>query len=115
MVGTILCRYCYDRRGQARQGHGQRPHGRALRGTPRYALAALIADELAIGIADQQNYRRADHLRASKVAGQSVNFDGLLGRAPMMALNRFSVEKFIDRGGLPAPISALRNQRKSHT
>jgi uncharacterized protein (UPF0210 family) len=45
-----------------------------------------------------------------KAAGESVDFGGLLGRAPVMRLNTFSGEKFIARGGrLPAPVLALRN------
>jgi uncharacterized protein (UPF0210 family) len=39
-----------------------------------------------------------------------VDFGGLLGRAPIMPVNRFSGERFIARGGrLPAPAGALRN------
>ena len=78
--------------------------------TPHHALAALIADELAIGMANNKTTGVRVIPAPGLVAGQSVDFGGLLGRAPVMALNRFSGEKFMGRGGrLPAPISALRN------
>jgi hypothetical protein len=42
--------------------------------------------------------------------GDSVDFGGLLGRAPVMAVNTFDSSRFVKRGGrLPAPIKALRN------
>ena len=44
------------------------------------------------------------------VAGDSVDFGGLLGRAPVMPVNRFSGEAFVARGGrMPAPVRSLRN------
>jgi hypothetical protein len=45
-----------------------------------------------------------------KTVGDMVEFGGLLGRAPVMHVNRYSSEKFISRGGrIPAPIQALTN------
>ena len=42
--------------------------------------------------------------------GEMVEFGGLLGSAPIMAVNRFSSEQFIRRGGrIPAPVHSLRN------
>jgi uncharacterized protein (UPF0210 family) len=45
-----------------------------------------------------------------KQAGDSVEFGGLLGRAPVMPVNRYSCADFIARGGrIPAPIHSLKN------
>jgi uncharacterized protein (UPF0210 family) len=45
-----------------------------------------------------------------KEVGEMVEFGGLLGTAPIMAVNRFSSATFIHRGGrIPAPIHSLRN------
>jgi uncharacterized protein (UPF0210 family) len=45
-----------------------------------------------------------------KTVGDIVEFGGLLGGGPVMAVNRFSSEAFIARGGrIPAPIHSLRN------
>ena len=45
-----------------------------------------------------------------KDVGDTVEYGGLLGTAPVMPVNRFSSEKFISRGGrIPAPIQALTN------
>ena len=45
-----------------------------------------------------------------KTVGDSVVFGGLLGHAPIMAVNRFQAEDFIARGGrIPAPIRSLTN------
>ena len=45
-----------------------------------------------------------------KGVGESVEFGGLLGHAPIMKLNEYSSEEFIKRGGrIPAPIHSLRN------
>jgi uncharacterized protein len=42
--------------------------------------------------------------------GEMVEFGGLLGSAPIMAVSRFSSEQFIRRGGrIPAPVHSLRN------
>ncbi len=47
---------------------------------------------------------------AGKVAGDRVEFGGLLGTAPVMPVNRFSADNFVSRGGrIPAPIHSLRN------
>jgi uncharacterized protein len=45
-----------------------------------------------------------------KRVGDRVEFGGLLGHAPVMALNAYGSERFIARGGrIPAPIQALNN------
>lgn len=78
--------------------------------TPPHALAGLIADELAIGVVNNKTTGVRVIPAPGLQAGQSVDFGGLLGRAPVMRLNPFSGERFIARGGrLPAPVIALRN------
>ena len=45
-----------------------------------------------------------------KGVGETVSFGGLLGYAPIIAVNGYSPEKFIARGGrIPAPIHSLKN------
>ena len=45
-----------------------------------------------------------------KNVGESVEFGGLLGHAPIMPVNQYSSAEFIHRGGrIPAPIHALNN------
>ncbi|MCB2226129.1 MAG: PFL family protein [Desulfarculaceae bacterium] len=74
------------------------------------ALAALIADELAIGMANDKTTGVRVIPAPGMVAGDMLDFGGLLGRAPVMPLSPFSGEKFVARGGrLPAPIRSLTN------
>ncbi len=78
--------------------------------TSAATLAAIIADELSIGVASDKTTGVRVIPAPGLRAGDSLEFGGLLGRAPVMAVGRFSGEKFIARGGrLPAPIKALRN------
>ena len=43
-------------------------------------------------------------------AGESVDYGGLLGEAPIMEVNRYSSKAFLKRGGrLPAPVTSMRN------
>ncbi len=78
--------------------------------TPPHILAALIADELAIGVANNKTTGvRVIPVPGSK-PGQIVHFGGLLGSAPIMKLPSSGAEKFVGRGGrIPAPVQALRN------
>jgi uncharacterized protein (UPF0210 family) len=74
------------------------------------ALAALIADELAIGMANDKTTGVRVIPAPGMSAGQVLDFGGLLGRAPVMPLSPFSGDKFVARGGrLPAPLRALTN------
>lgn len=73
-------------------------------------IAAIIADEAAIGVFNHKTTAVRIIPAAGKKVGDYVEFGGLLGRAPVMAVNRFSAEKFVRRGGrIPAPIHSLRN------
>ncbi|HEX3033478.1 MAG TPA: PFL family protein [Bacillota bacterium] len=78
--------------------------------TTAETLAAIIADEAAIGMINQKTTAVRIIPAPGKKVGDSVEFGGLLGRAPIMAVNPFSSAEFIKRGGrIPAPIHSLRN------
>jgi len=73
-------------------------------------IAAIIADEAAIGMIN----RKTTAVRLIPVAGgkvgELVEFGGLLGRAPIMPVHPRSSRRFIARGGrIPAPLQALNN------
>lgn len=73
-------------------------------------IAALIADEMAIGVINGKTTAvRVIPVPGGRV-GERVSFGGLLGEAPIMAVNPFGAEKFVRRGGrIPAPLNALTN------
>jgi uncharacterized protein (UPF0210 family) len=78
--------------------------------TSAETVAAIIADEAAIGMVNN----KATAVRIIPVLGKSVGdrveFGGLLGSAPIIAVPPFSSEDFIARGGrIPAPLHSLRN------
>ncbi len=78
--------------------------------TPAETLAAIIADEAAIGMIN----RKTTAVRVIPVPGKGVGdwaeFGGLLGRAPVIACSRQDSTRFVRRGGrIPAPLQALNN------
>lgn len=78
--------------------------------TPVETIAAIIADEAAIGVFNHKTTAVRIIPAVGKKVGDQVEFGGLLGRAPVLAVNRFSAKKFVQRGGrIPAPIHSLRN------
>lgn len=78
--------------------------------TPEDVISGIIADEIAIGVVNTKTTAVRVIPAYSKGAGESVNFGGLLGRAPVMDINMYSPSKFIKRGGrIPAPIHSLKN------
>lgn len=78
--------------------------------TTAETIAAIIADEAAIGMINQKTTAVRIIPAPGKDVGDSVEFGGLLGRAPIMAVNSFSSSDFVRRGGrIPAPIHSLRN------
>jgi uncharacterized protein len=78
--------------------------------TPAETIAAIIADEAAIGMINRKTTAVRIIPAPGKKVGDLVEFGGLLGRAPVMALNRHSSKAFIGRGGrIPAPLQALNN------
>ncbi len=73
-------------------------------------ISAIIADEAAIGMINNKTTAVRIIPAPNKKVGDSVNFGGLLGRAPLMPVHNESAEKFISRGGLiPAPIHSNKN------
>jgi uncharacterized protein len=78
--------------------------------TPATTLAAIIADEAAIGMINRKTTAVRLIPAPGKTVGEFVEFGGLLGRAPVMAVHRQSSQQFVRRGGrIPAPIQALNN------
>ncbi|MCD8083945.1 MAG: PFL family protein [Clostridiales bacterium] len=73
-------------------------------------IAGIIADEAAIGMVNQKTTAVRVIPVIGKTVGDTVEFGGLLGYAPVMPVNSFSCEKFVNRGGrIPAPIHSFRN------
>ncbi len=78
--------------------------------TPSATIAGIIADEAAIGMINQKTTAVRVIPVIGKGVGETVEFGGLLGYAPVMPVNSFSCEKFVTRGGrIPAPIHSFKN------
>ena len=78
--------------------------------TSAETIAALIADEIAIGVVNHKTTAVRLIPVPGKKEGDFVEYGGLLGRAPVMGVNRFGAAGFVRRGGrIPAPISSLNN------
>ena len=78
--------------------------------TPASTISGIIADEAAIGMVNNKTTAVRIIPVIGKGVGESVEFGGLLGYAPIMPVNKFSCEKFIARGGrIPAPIHSFKN------
>ncbi len=78
--------------------------------TPDYTISAIIADEMAIGVINNKTTAvRIIPIPGAK-EGDEIDYGGLLGKAVVMKVNKYSPEKFIKRGGrIPAPIQGLTN------
>ena len=73
-------------------------------------VSGIIADEMAIGMINNKTTAVRLIPAIGKQAGDTVNFGGLLGHAPIMPVNSFSCRDFIARGGrIPAPLNSLKN------
>ncbi len=78
--------------------------------TSAATISGIIADEAAIGMVNQKTTAVRIIPVAGKRVGQTVEFGGLLGHAPIMKVSRFSCEKFVARKGrIPAPIHSFKN------
>ncbi len=78
--------------------------------TSAATLSGIIADEAAIGMINQKTTAVRLIPAIGKSVGDRVEFGGLLGHAPVIAVNPFSCQDFVARGGrIPAPIHSLRN------
>ncbi len=78
--------------------------------TSAETISAIIADEMAVGVMNNKTTAVRIIPVPGKDVGEMVEFGGLLGSAPIMAVNTFNCADFIRRGGrIPAPIHSLRN------
>ena len=78
--------------------------------TSASTISAIIADEAAIGMINNKPTAVRLIPAPGKKVGDVVEFGGLLGTGPVMAVSNYSSEEFIARGGrIPAPIHSLRN------
>ena len=74
------------------------------------SVSGIIADEMAIGMVNNKTTAVRIIPVPGKKVGDWAEFGGLLGGAPVMAVNTFSCADFINRGGrIPAPIHSFRN------
>ena len=78
--------------------------------TPATTISGMIADEMAIGMVNQKTTAVRVIPVIGKGVGETVEFGGLLGYAPVMPVNTFRCDDFINRGGrIPAPIHSFKN------
>ena len=78
--------------------------------TPATTISGIIADEAAIGMINQKTTAVRVIPVIGKGIGETVEFGGLLGYAPVMPVNTKSCEAFVTRGGrIPAPVHSFKN------
>jgi hypothetical protein len=78
--------------------------------TSASTIAAIIADEAAIGVVNNKTTAVRIIPAPGKNVGDLVEFGGLLGSGPVMRVSQYSCEEFVNRGGrIPAPIQSLKN------
>ena len=78
--------------------------------TTAETISAIMADEAAIGMVNNKTVALRIIPVPEKTVGDSVEFGGLLGYAPIMPVHPFSSADFVRRGGrIPAPLHSLRN------
>ena len=78
--------------------------------TKATTISGLIADEMAIGMVNQKTTAVRVIPAIGKKAGDQLEFGGLFGYAPVMPVNSFSCDAFVNRGGrIPAPIHSFKN------
>ncbi len=78
--------------------------------TPAETISAIIADEAAIGMVNNKTTAVRLIPAIGKTVGDIVEFGGLLGTAPVIAVHPYSSADFINRGGrIPAPLHSLKN------
>jgi len=78
--------------------------------TSKETISGIIADEMAIGMINNKTTAVRIIPVYGKDVGDTVEFGGLLGRAPVMPVNKFNCSAFIARGGrIPAPVHSFKN------
>lgn len=78
--------------------------------TKATTISGIIADEMAIGMINQKTTAVRLIPVIGKDVGETVEFGGLLGYAPVMPVNKFSCDAFVNRTGrIPAPVHSFKN------
>lgn len=78
--------------------------------TKATTISGIIADEMALGMVNQKTTAVRIIPVIGKKEGEHAEFGGLLGHAPIMHVNPYSCDAFINRGGrIPAPIHSFKN------
>jgi uncharacterized protein (UPF0210 family) len=78
--------------------------------TKATTISGIIADEMAIGMVNQKTTAVRIIPVIGKGVGETVEFGGLLGYAPIMPVNNFSCDAFVNRKGrIPAPVHSFKN------
>ena len=78
--------------------------------TPVETICGIIADEISIGVINTKTTAARLIPAYGKKVGDSVDFGGLLGTAPIMEVSPYSSKDFVMRGGhIPAPMHSLKN------
>lgn len=78
--------------------------------TPATTISGIIADESAIGMINQKTTAVRVIPVIGKTVGETVEFGGLLGHAPIMPVNKFGCSEFVSRGGqIAAPVHSFKN------
>ena len=78
--------------------------------TKATTISGIIADEMALGMVNQKTTAARLIPVIGKDVGDTVEFGGLFGYAPIMSVNKYSCDAFINRGGrIPAPIHSFKN------
>ncbi|MCR5204075.1 MAG: PFL family protein [Lachnospiraceae bacterium] len=78
--------------------------------TPSESVAGIIADEMAIGMINNKTTAVRLIPAIGKKVGETLNFGGLFGYAPVMPVNTFACDRFVNRSGrIPAPIHSFKN------
>lgn len=77
---------------------------------PAETISGILADEVAIGVINTKTTALRIIPAIGKKVGEFVEFGGLLGKGPVMEINKFGCRDFINRGGrIPAPLHSLKN------
>ena len=78
--------------------------------TKATTISGIIADEAAIGMVNQKTTAVRVIPVVGKTVGDTVEFGGLLGYAPIMPVNNFDCSRLVNRAGrIPAPIHSFKN------
>ena len=78
--------------------------------TSTETISAIIADEAAIGMVNSKTTAVRLIPAPNCKVGDTVEFGGLLGSAPVQRVHPFSSAEFVARGGrIPAPMQSLKN------